>query len=211
MTLTLERLSGCVIDQVAQIQNKNFRVPADDTPFRVDMTRCKQLFVLNEKIGGTRRIYAVSNSLVQELGDLVRQCCILPIRAATGAVSLIQINLLSSDGFSKAKRELMESNHDVYTTTRLKDSYVFTQNTETIILPITDEEYEHLLELTFSESIIDSRQHPIFQKYAVISPTNNKSAIDEDIGEKSIMNKSSLDDDYALNIDINLDTINDIM
>lgn len=105
----------------------------------------------------------------------------------------------------------MESNFKVYTTTRLADSYAFTGSSDVAILPITDQEYENLLESTFAESIIDTRQHPLFQKYAVTSTTDNKSAIDEDIGEKSIMNKSSLDDDYALNIDIDLATINDIL
>ncbi|BBQ32671.1 MULTISPECIES: hypothetical protein [Aeromonas] len=213
MTLILERLSPCFIDPIAQIQNKLFRVPGDDTPFLVDRSRCTQLFVLNERTGGTRRIYAVSNALVQELGDLVRQCCIIPIRSATGAVSLIQINLLSSDGFSKAKRELMESDHDVYTTTRLKDSYVFTKNTETNILPVTEDEYTNVLELVFADSIVDSKDHPIFKKYCISSTHDLERDLknEEKEYDEKVTKKPSRQYDDILNIDINLDNINDIL
>ena len=211
MTLILDRLSACTIDRIAQAQAEIFKIPVDGVNFFLDKERCMQLFVLNERTAGIRRLYAVNNELAQELGDIIRQYCFIPFRTEQGAVGMMQINLHSHDGYSASKRGVIESDFAVFTTERLKDSYAFTGSSDIAILPITDQEYVSLLELTFAESIIDSRQHPIFQKYAVISTTDNKSAIDEDIGEKSIMNKSSLDDDYALNIDIDLATINDIL
>ncbi len=211
MTLVIDRLKGCVVDRVALAQAEIFKLPADHVHFLLDKERSMQLFVLNERTAGIRRLYAVNNELAQELGDIIRQYCFIPFRTEQGAVGMMQINLHSHDGYSASKRGVIESDFAVFTTERLKDSYAFTGSSDIAILPITDQEYVSLLELTFAESIIDSRQHPIFQKYAVISTTDNKSAIDEDIGEKSIMNKSSLDDDYALNIDIDLATINDIL
>ncbi|HHP5405828.1 TPA: hypothetical protein ACSCX2_002787 [Aeromonas veronii] len=199
------------MDRVALAQAEIFKLPADHVHFLLDKERSMQLFVLNERTAGIRRLYAVNNELAQELGDIIRQYCFIPFRTEQGAVGMMQINLHSHDGYSASKRGVIESDFAVFTTERLKDSYAFTGSSDIAILPITDQEYVSLLELTFAESIIDSRQHPIFQKYAVISTTDNKSAIDEDIGEKSIMNKSSLDDDYALNIDIDLATINDIL
>ena len=211
MTLVIDRLKGCVVDRVALAQAEIFKLPADHVHFLLDKERSMQLFVLNERTAGIRRLYAVNNELAQELGDIIRQYCFIPFRTEQGAVGMMQINLHSHDGYSASKRGIIESDFAVFTTERLKDSYAFTGSSDIAILPITDQEYVSLLELTFAESIIDSRQHPIFQKYAVISPTDNKSAIDEEIGEKSTMNKSSLDDDYALNIDIDLATINDIL
>lgn len=211
MTLVIDRLKGCVVDRVALAQAEIFKLPADQVHFLLDKERSMQLFILNDRTAGSRRLYPVNSELVPELGDLVRQYCFIPFRSEQGGLGMMQINMYSQDQYSLSKRGLIESNFKVYTTTRLADSYAFTGSSDVAILPITDQEYVSLLELTFAESIIDSRQHPIFQKYAVISPTDNKSAIDEDIGEKSIMNKSSLDDDYALNIDIDLATINDIL
>lgn len=211
MTLVIDRLKGCVVDRVALAQAEIFKLPADHVHFLLDKERSMQLFVLNERTAGIRRLYAVNNELAQELSDIIRQYCFIPFRTEQGAVGMMQINLHSHDGYSASKRGVIESDFAVFTTERLKDSYAFTESSDINILPITDQEYKHIIELTFAESIIDSRQHPIFQKYAVISTTDNKSAIDEDIGEKSTMNKSSLDDDYALNIDIDLATINDIL
>ncbi|AUY11526.1 hypothetical protein C3F36_19985 [Aeromonas sp. ASNIH2] len=211
MTLVIDRLKGCVVDRVALAQAEIFKLPADQVHFLLDKERSMHMFIFNDRTAGSRRFYPVNSALVPELGDLVKQYCFIPFRSEQGGLGMMQIHMYSQDLYTRSKRELMESNFAVYTTTRLADSYAFTGSSDIAILPITDQEYVSLLELTFAESIIDSRQHPIFQKYAVISPTDNKSAIDEEIGEKSTMNKSSLDDDYALNIDIDLATINDIL
>lgn len=214
MTLILDKLSACTIDRIAQAQAEIFKIPVDGVNFLLDKERCMQLFVLNERTAGIRRIYAVNNELAQELGDIIRQYCFIPFRTEQGTVGMMQINLHSHDGYSASKRGLIESDFAVFTTERLKDSYAFTESADINILPITDEEYEHILEFTFAASIVEDREHPIFKKYASQASLNmkkNNHEQEKNVCENVMMQKSPLEDDYIFNIDLSLETINDIL
>ncbi|EKP0308239.1 hypothetical protein JGK42_002080 [Aeromonas veronii] len=214
MTLILDRLSACTIDRIAQAQAEIFKIPVDGVNFLLDKERCMQLFILNERTAGIRRLYAVNNELAQELGDIIRQYCFIPFRTEQGAVGMMQINLHSHDGYSASKRGIIESDFAVFTTERLKDSYVFTESDDINILPITDDEYKHILELAFAESIIESREHPIFKKYvsqeALYMEKNNHEQ-DKNACENVMLKKAPPEDDYIFNIDLSLETINDVL
>ncbi len=210
MSLILERLSACSIDPVAQVQEQLFQLPADSVNFVLDTERALQLFMINDKSAATRRFYAVKHELVKELGNSVKQFVCVPFRSELGAVGIMQVNLQSKDGYSVAKRQVLEADAKVYSITRLSDAYEFVESPGVEIEPITDDEFENVLDLIFSESIVENRESPLFKKY-VTSPTSNKEESNKhEAGNgENIVKKSSPDEFLEINID--LDNINDIL
>ncbi|MGL6462738.1 MULTISPECIES: hypothetical protein [Aeromonas] len=210
MSLILERLSACTIDPVAQVQKMLFQLPADSVNFVLDTDRALQLFMINDKSAATRRFYAVNHELVKELGSSVKQFVCVPFRSEMGAIGMMQVNLDSQDGYSVGKRKALESDAKVYSVTRLSDAYEFVESPGVEIEPITNEEFDNVLNLIFSESIVENRESPLFKKY-VTSPTSNKEESKEHEAEKGSDTVSLPPVSDVLSIDIDLEHINDLL
>ena len=209
MSLILTRLSACSIDPVAQVQKQLFQLPADSVNFVLDTERALHLFIVNDKSATTRRFYAVNHELVKEMGDAVRQFTFVPFRSELGAVGIMQVNLQSKDGYSVAKRQVLELDAKVFSVTRLADTYEFTASTDADIEPVTDAELESILTLVFADSIVESREHPVFKKYASPSTPTKENNEKHEEEQKSVHIVSLSSNDDFLNID--LDNINDLL
>ncbi|MDH1897730.1 MULTISPECIES: hypothetical protein [Aeromonas] len=214
MSLILELLKPCLVDQISWTQSQLIKLPPNDVSFMLDTARTLHVLIVNDKSEFTRRLYAVDQSLTKEFGDLIKPYAFVPYRTELGTVGMMQVNLQSRDGYSSAKRELIEAGTKIYSVTRLIDAYDFSERKDASdIEPISDIEYETVLDLVFSRSIVSNREHPIFQRFAKPTTTINEdgkcSENNNDKGCNAM--RPHLADDYVLNIDINLDTINDIM
>lgn len=214
MSLILDLLKPCLVDQISWTQSQLIKLPPNDVSFMLDTDRILHMLIVNDKSEFTRRLYAVDQSLAKEFGDLIKPYAFIPYRSELGTVGMMQVNLQSKDGYSSAKRELIEAGTKIYSVTRLVDAYDFSERKDASdIEPISDIEYETVLNLIFSRSIVSDREHSIFQKFAKPTTTINKDGkCRENNHDKGCITMSqNLADDDVLNIDINLDTINDIM
>lgn len=214
MSLILDLLKPCLVDQISWTQSQLIKLPPNDVSFMLDTARALHVLIVNDKSEFTRRLYAVDQSLAKEFGDLIKPYAFVPYRSELGTVGMMQVNLQSKDGYSSAKRELIEAGSKIYSVTRLIDAYDFSERTDASdIEPISDIEYETVLDLVFSHSIVSNREHPIFKKLTKPTTTINEDGKFNENNHDEGCNAMSpnLADDYALNIDINLDTINDIM
>ncbi|MFQ2060019.1 hypothetical protein ACK349_03550 [Aeromonas veronii] len=213
MSLMLELLKPCLVDSVALIQSQAIKLPPDGVKFMLDMDRSLNVLVVSDKSAFSRRLYAIDQRLAQELGDMVKLYAFIPFRSEIGAVGMMQVNLQSMDGYSTAKRKILEAATSTYSVTRLADSYAFSESEDNLgIAPIADREYNSILELVFSESIIASREHPIFRKLAApVLPNNNENEENEDKSNKGSNTVSLPPASDVLSIDIDLEHINDLL
>lgn len=213
MSLMLELLKPCLVDSVALIQSQAIKLPPDGVKFMLDMDRSLNVLVVSDKSAFSRRLYAIDQRLAQELGDVVKLYTFIPFRSEIGAVGMMQVNLQSKDSYSTTKRQILEAATSTYSVTRLADSYAFSKSEDNLgIAPIADREYNSILELVFSESIIASREHPIFRKLATpVLPNNDENEENEDKSNKGSNTVSFPPASDVLSIDIDLEHINDLL
>ncbi|WP_265453335.1 hypothetical protein [Aeromonas salmonicida] len=206
MSLMLELLKPCLVDSVALIQSQAIKLPPDGVKFMLDMDRSLNVLVVSDKSAFSRRLYAIDQRLAQELGDVVKLY-------AFGAVGMMQVNLQSKDGYSTAKRQILEAATSTYSVTRLADSYAFSESEDNLgIAPIADREYNSILELIFSQSIIDCREHPIFRKLATPAlPNHDENEENEDKSKKGSNTVSLPPVSDVLSIDIDFENVNDLL
>lgn len=160
-----ERLNSCIYDPVALMQKYQFSLPDESRKFLIDPTNVIRMFVVNDTTTATPRLYAVRYDLVAELSGVAERYMFVPIRWENGALGLMWVNLGCTDIYSMAKKDAFSGGPAMFSATKSGDTYVFLRHPEMDVEPILDIELEAVLELTFESSIIDSREHPVFQKY----------------------------------------------
>lgn len=210
MSLILDRLTKCSVDPVSIIQKQLFQLPADSVNFVLDRTKALQLYIVNDRTATTRRLYAVNSELINDFGDIIKQYCFIPFRSELGSTGIMQVNLESGDSYSMSKRKAIEAEHDVFCVTRCSDTYKFSVVSDVQIEPVSDDEYDRMLNIVFSDSIIDSSNHKALSKLS-----KKIDEVTETIECPAVINEAEKvktpEYDSVLTLDIDLDKINELL
>ena len=167
MSLTLHRLRACRIDPIALEQSDLLELPEDTEKFMIDPTLSFRTFVINDYSTATPRFYAISYDLVKEFGDAAKEFIFVPFCCTPrGPLGLISVYIDAYDSYNNAIKQAISGELKVLSIARIDDTLVFTEHPIEHESPITNDILEDLLEVFFDESIIDSREHLMFIKYA---------------------------------------------
>jgi len=166
MALILNKLMKCCLDPEVLMQRELTKMPNDDTAFIIQPSRSYYLHCVKDRRPTGDRIYALQSDLANDISsEVIKHYAITPVRAENGLASLMITNLSSSDDYSRSKRWLLKQGDGLFQVKRLTTEYKFTESKDSApIEPVSDHELTELLELMFSNSIIDNNQHVVFNK-----------------------------------------------
>lgn len=165
MSLIIERLAGAMLDPHVHAQSYISKLPKNG----VGIIVCPELTIyvacVKEKLPMGDRIYAINKELHDGVDEKVlKQYAFTPYRSEIGNPGLIVTNLNSNDGYSAAKRDVIQMKEAAtYVVVREDESYKFTASSKQIE-SVSMDEFDYLLEVFFGDSLITKEDHPFYQK-----------------------------------------------
>lgn len=165
MSLILDKLACAMLDPKVQAQTHLSKMPKDGVGILVCPEHTIYVACVKEKTPMGDRIYAIDKALHDGVDEKVlKQLAFTAYRIALGNAGLIVTNLNSNDGYSTAKRGVIQAKEAAtYTVSRGDDSFTFTASPQQIERVSVDE-FDRLLEVFFGDSLITNEDHPFYQK-----------------------------------------------
>lgn len=165
MSLILSKLTCAILDPIVQTQRHLSKLPQSGVGIMINPELTIHLQCVKDKGGAGDRIYALSTLLGKNMNENhIKNYAVTPFRTATGNVGVMITNMYSNDAYSVAKRSIIQSRSpSVFTVERQDDGYLFSASTQPIE-PISQQEFEAVLDLYFGDSVIDSSGHPVYEK-----------------------------------------------
>ncbi|AVP84320.1 hypothetical protein [Aeromonas hydrophila] len=204
MTLMLKKLACAILDPKVQTQAYLSKMPADGVSILV----CQEHTIYLQCVKQGDRLFAISTDLTSDIDEQhLKVYAMPPYRSEHGNAGIFVTNMNSKDRYSSAKRSVIRAERGTYSIKRTEDAYVFTATSKQIE-PVSLEVFDHLLELFFEDSLITSKDHPVYQ--SLVSKEKDKHTDTAPAKETQVIAATTLISEYAeLDIDLSdIDTIN---